>query len=240
MFFLRKKNLKLKPLVSDFHSHLIPQVDDGIQDVPSAVEIAESLKKLGVQTIITTPHISQHAYPNTAETIMAGYSQIREALKIHDPNLDFFVAAEYYMDEIFLISIQQKAPLLTFGQRHLLFETSYLSEPLQLNEVIFQLVTQGYRPMLAHPERYMYMTVRKAEDLRNRGVNLQLNLLSLIGFYAEPVQRLAEKLIDAGLINAVSSDCHNPEQARYLEKVSTRKYYRRVLDLPLINFNITA
>lgn len=239
MFFFRKPT-KGKPLISDFHSHLIPEIDDGVKDYASAAEIIGQLKKLGIRTIVTTPHISQHAFPNTAEKIRALFSLLKAEMGVHAPDIELYAAAEYYLDDQFQNRIANDEQLLTFGRQHLLFETNYLSEPYQLKEIIFQLITRGYRPMLAHPERYLYMTIEKATDLRSRGVNLQLNLLSLIGYYSGPVQRMAERLIDAQLINAVSSDCHNPEQARLLERVVRNKYYQRVLDLPLLNFDLNS
>ncbi len=224
--------------MSDFHSHLIPKMDDGVKEYQEALEIIHQLKQLGVSKIVTTPHISRHAYPNTHEDIREQFSLLRKFISDQDPTIELSVAAEYYLDDFFQQQIQNHEQLLTFGRQHLLFETNYLSEPFSLKEVIFQLITQGYRPMLAHPERYHFLSVAKAEDLRSRGVNLQLNLLSLIGYYSQPVQRLAEKLIDAKLINAVSSDCHQPAQAQFLTKVAQSKYFHRVLELPLINFNL--
>jgi tyrosine-protein phosphatase YwqE len=127
---------------------------------------------------------------------------------------------------------------LTFGDRYLLFETNVISEPYQLKEFIFSLTTQGYKPVLAHPERYQYMTVEKAEDLRDRGVLLQINLLSLTGFYGVPMQKLAEKLIDRSWVDLLGSDCHTLQQAQLLNKVQQSRSYRKALDLPLINYFI--
>lgn len=226
--------------MSDFHSHLIPNIDDGVKEFSEAFDVIAHLKTLGAETVVTTPHISQHAYPNTSQNILASFEGLRNASIAAGLDVQLAVAAEYYLDDRFQEMVRQKEPLLTFGRQHVLLETNYLSEPLQLKDVVFQLVSQGYRPMLAHPERYHYMTMAKAEDLRTRGVSLQVNLLSLIGYYSLPVQRLAEKLIDAKLVNALSSDCHQPLQARLLEKVSNQKYYHRALELPLVNFDIQA
>ena len=128
-----------------------------------------------------------------------------------------------------------KETFLTFGERYLLFETNSISEPYQLKEFIFQLTLQGYRPVLAHPERYQYMSLEKAEDLRNRGVLLQVNMLSLIGVYGPPIQKLAEKLINKGWVDMLGSDCHNLDHVQTLGKVLRSTYYRKALELPLLN-----
>ena len=131
-----------------------------------------------------------------------------------------------------------KEKLLTFGDRHFLFETNAVSEPLQLKEFIFSLTSQGFKPILAHPERYQYMTLEKAEDLHHRGVLLQVNLLSLLGYYGPPMQKLAEKLIERGWVDMLGSDCHNMDHVLLLKKVQRSKFYRKALDLPLLNYSL--
>ena len=119
-----------------------------------------------------------------------------------------------------------------------MFETNAVSEPLQLKEFVFALTSQGYKPILAHPERYQYMTLDKADDLRCRGVLLQVNLLSLAGYYGPPMQKLAEKLIDRGWVDLLGSDCHNLEQISWLRKVQQTNLYHKATDLPLLNYSL--
>jgi tyrosine-protein phosphatase YwqE len=112
---------------------------------------------------------------------------------------------------------------------------NYVTEPYQLNDFIFSLTTKGYKPVLAHPERYQFMTLQKAEDLRHRGVLLQLNILSLIGFYSRPVQSMAHKLIDRGLIDFLGSDCHGLKHALLIKEAQKHKYFAKAMNLPLYN-----
>src|SRR5690606_8579722 len=125
-------------------------------------------------------------------------------------------AAEYYLDEVLMKRLQEDDPLLTFGNQYLLFETNFMTEPLTLKEFIFLATTKGYRPVLAHPERYMYLQSKfeKAEDLIDRGVMFQLNLASLSGYYSKPAQTTAQKLIDKGFVHFIGSDCHNLQHAQ--------------------------
>ena len=116
-----------------------------------------------------------------------------------------------------------------------LFETNFFSEPLHLNEFIFNAITHGYKPVLAHPERYQYMTLQKAEELRDRGVLFQLNIPSMVGFYGKPVERMAAKLIDAGWIDLLGSDCHNLIQFQALEAALKNKHFKKALNFPLLN-----
>lgn len=193
---------------------------------------------LGYSKIITTPHIMTDYYGNTSDSLNHVYRNFITELRTRGYTLPFECAAEYYFDEKVFAQVQQKETLMTFGQRYLLFETNAVSEPLQLKEFIFALTTQGYRPVLAHPERYQYMTAAKAEDLRDRGVLLQLNLLSLLGYYGPPIQKLAVKLIDLKLADALGSDCHNLEHAMLIKNVQRTRAYRKALDLPLLNYSL--
>lgn len=217
------------------HSHLIPAIDDGVQSPEEAYEVIDRLLELGYTKLITTPHIMSDYFSNTTESVRAAYEQFLPLLREKKYDFAFECAAEYYLDENFQQAVARKETLLTFGDKYVLFETNMLSEPLQLKEFLFALTLQGYHPILAHPERYQYMSLAKAEDLRDRGVKLQINLLSLIGFYGPPIQRMAEKLIDQGMVDLLGSDCHNMGHATILEEAFRTASYRKALDLPLIN-----
>jgi len=217
------------------HSHLIPGIDDGVKTPQEAFDVIEQLMELGYRKLITTPHIMKDYFGNTAESVRTSYENFLPLLRERQYDLSFECAAEYYLDDELFASAARKEPLLTFGDKYFLFETNVISEPLHLKEFIFSITLQGYKPILAHPERYQYMTLEKAEDLRNRGVLLQLNLLSLIGHYGPPIQRLAEKLINKGQVDLLGTDCHNLDHSRLLQDVFRSRAYRKALDLPLIN-----
>lgn len=235
-FLFPRQKTALRPLLTDFHSHLIPGIDDGVKTPEESFQVIEKLVALGYTKVITTPHIMTDYYGNTAESISAAYHSFLPQLKEKGYPITFEFAAEYYFDEIVYRLVENKEKLLTFGDRYLLFETNVISEPLMIKEFIFSLTSQNYKPILAHPERYMFMDINKAQDFRDRGVLLQLNLLSLIGFYGPAIQKLASKMIDAGLVDALGSDCHNSFHADLLPKVQNSKLYRKALDLPLLNY----
>jgi protein-tyrosine phosphatase len=220
------------------HSHLLPGIDDGVKTPEEAFEVIDQLMDLGYRKFITTPHIMSDYFGNTSASVRASYDAFLPLLRARGYNVPFEAAAEYYLDDNVLALVGKKEPLLTFGDRYLLFETNMISEPLQLKEFIFAVSLQGYKPVLAHPERYQYMTLEKAEDLRNRGVLLQLNMLSLIGLYGPPVQRLAEKMIGKGWVDLLGTDCHNAEQTRLLRSVYRTTSFRKALDLPLLNHQL--
>lgn len=220
------------------HSHLIPAIDDGVKTPEDAFAVIDQLLNLGYKKFITTPHIMTDYYGNTEASVQAAYHTFLPLLREKYPTLPFAVAAEYYLDDAVIAAAANKSPFLTFGDRYLLFETNMISEPYQLNEFIFAVSLQGYKPVMAHPERYQYMSLEKAEDLRNRGVLLQINLLSLIGAYGPPVQRIAEKIITAGWVDMLGTDCHNLDHTAMLRAAHQSKFFRKALDLPLVNHSL--
>ena len=144
-------------------------------------------------------------------------------------------AAEYLLDEELSRKIVNQERLLTFGNSYLLFETNFLSEPLNLKEFIFNATSSGYKLVLAHPERYQYMNLEKAQDLRDRGVLFQINIPSLVGHYSKPIQKMAYQLIDKGWIDFLGSDCHNVIHLDLMTSAMKNKYYQKALTLPLLN-----
>jgi tyrosine-protein phosphatase YwqE len=239
--WFRKKNVVSEnPIRTDIHSHLLPGLDDGVQSFEDAEEIILRFIKAGYQKLITTPHIMSDAYRNTPAGIRSKLAELREYLTAKNIHIQIEAAAEYYLDEAFIKSIESGQEILTFGKRFLLFETNFMTEPLHLKEFIFMATTKGYQLVLAHPERYIFLqnNLAKAEDLINRGVYFQLNTSSLTGYYSREAQRTAYKLINKGWVHFVGSDCHSLQHIHLLEEAQTSRYYQKALTLPLLNNNL--
>ncbi|MDV3309139.1 MAG: capsular biosynthesis protein [Cyclobacteriaceae bacterium] len=239
--WLKKKRLSPgEALITDMHSHLLPGLDDGVKTLEEAEAVVRVLMRLGYRKLITTPHVMQDHYRNTPETILGGLEQLRNHLRERNIEVQVEAAAEYYLDEYFIRSLESGSTPLTFGDGYLLFETNFLSEPLTLNEFIFAVTTRGYRPVLAHPERYLYLqdNLERIEDLANRGVLFQLNLGSLAGFYSRAVQVMAGRLIDRKLVHFLGSDCHNLQHAEGIARVARSRYFEKAINLRLINHDL--
>jgi len=129
-------------------------------------------------------------------------------------------ASEYYLDEHFMRLVRER-DILTFSGNHLLFEMSYAMSPLNLNGMVSEMITAGYKPVLAHPERYLFMhnDFSKYEMLKNMGVLFQLNINSLGGYYSKEVKQVAEKLVEKGMVNFLGSDTHKMGHLNRLEKM---------------------
>ena len=221
----------------DMHSHLLPGLDDGVQSFEESEEIILNFQRLGYKKLITTPHVMSDFYRNTNESILSKLSEVNAHLKQKGIDISLEAAAEFYLDEALVARIGNNEPLLTFGKNYFLFETNFMTEPLNLKEFIFQATTKGYKPILAHPERYLYLqsNFAKAEDLIGRGVLFQLNISSLSGYYSKGAQATAQKLIDKGYVHFLGSDCHTIQHIQLLEETRKSSYFQKAISLPLLN-----
>ncbi len=234
-FFSKKTSNKTVSLLADIHSHLLPSLDDGVKDFSEALNVIRHFRDLGYQKLVTTPHIMSDTYRNDAATIRGRLSELISFLSENEMDIKVEAAAEYYFDAWLMNEVNENRPLLTFGNNYLLFEMNYMTEPYQLNDFIFKVTTNGYKPVLAHPERYQFMTLEKAEDLHHRGVLLQVNILSFIDYYSKPVRQLANHLVDRRWVNFLGNDCHNLRHAALLNEALKNKYVKKAMDLPLLN-----
>lgn len=236
--WLRKnKTENAPPLLVDIHSHLLPGLDDGVSTLEEAEQIVLNFIALGYKRIITTPHVMSDAYRNTPEGILASLEALKAHLDSRNIRIGLSAAAEYYLDESLFKMIATDAPLLTFGQKYLLFETNFITEPFNLKEFIFLATTKGYKLILAHPERYLYLqnNLEKVQDLLDRGVLMQMNISSLTGYYSKPVRQMAFKLVDRGMVHWLGSDCHHLQHAHLMREATGLRYFRKALTLPLLN-----
>ncbi len=228
---LFKKELAPIPfddLGCDMHSHFIPGIDDGSPDMETTISLIKKSMEMGFKKIITTPHVMSDFYKNTPEIILSGLEAIRKELKNQSIDIEIDAAAEYYVDFDFTEELSEKK-FLTFGDNNLLIETSFIAAPPNFEDIIFQLQLAKYKVVFAHPERYLFMSIKDLQKLKFKSVDLQMNLLSLIGYYGKEVQLRAEKLIQLGLVDYVGTDCHNLSQAGLYHKCFGNKHWQELL-----------
>lgn len=221
----------------DMHSHLIPGIDDGSKSMDQTIAMLVKFQSLGYQKVITTPHVMSDYYRNTPQMILRGLEDVRSTAKELNLEIQIDAAAEYYFDETLLERLEKKEELLTFGDKQLLFEFSMHVEPDQINHLFFELLSQGYKPVLAHFERYMYLfnQMDKAADWREKGIDIQININSLFGHYGPEIKKQAELLVDEKLVDFVATDCHRMEHLMILEKILKAPYLHKWSGLNLKN-----
>jgi len=214
LFIFSKPKKRLADLIPDgyvdIHSHLLPGIDDGSKDENNTISLINSLKGYGFSQFITTPHVLTGVWNNTREGITAKETSTKQLLKDNNVNNPFKAAAEYLMDDVFLKLINNE-PLLTLKDNYVLVEMSYLNAPLQLYDILYELQLKGYKPILAHPERYLFYHFKfeEYEKLKRVGCLFQINLLSVTGYYGKPVFEVCKKLLERDMIDFSGSDTHH-------------------------------
>ena len=228
--FFKKKEYKRGPLLTtDLHSHLIPGIDDGSQNMEESITLLQGLEALGYKKVITTPHIMVDAYRNTPQIIKSGLDDLRKRATEEGIQIEIEAGAEYYLDEG-LSDHLKSADVMSISNKYLLFETSYISKPMQMEEMIFEISSAGYIPLLAHPERYRYIREPKKEFERFKelGVLFQVNLNSFGGHYGKSAKSNAEYLSRHGMIDFLGSDVHHKKQVESLHNVFYSEVYKEI------------
>lgn len=190
---------------TDWHSHILPGVDDGVQTMEEALQILAEYERLGVKEVWLTPHIMEDI-PNTTEKLRDRFTELRTA---YQGSVMLHLASENMLDNLFEERLE-KNDLLPIGKdgKHLLVETSYFNPPMGLSNILLRIKAKGYYPILAHPERYMYMSETDYKRLNSMNVKFQLNQFSLLGVYGKEVQKRAKTLQKQGLYNYIGTDLH--------------------------------
>lgn len=219
----------VSPLTVDMHSHLLPGIDDGVQTFEQSIEIIRRFEKLGYKKLVITPHIMSDFYRNTPAIILRKLDQLNDIIRQLSIDISLEAAAEYYLDEFFVRKLEVKEQLLTFGNQYLLFETSFINYSPYMERAIFLMLSNGYKPVLAHPERYDYLhrQFHKLEEWHSKGVLMQVNSGSLVGYYGPEAKALAEQLIDRQMVSFIGSDCHRDKHFdTHLKSQETESYVK--------------
>jgi protein-tyrosine phosphatase len=203
----------------DIHSHLIPGIDDGSRSIEDTFAMLVKFEQLGYRKVIATPHIMSEVYPNTEEQIRSKGQEMIDEMHRAGINLELGVAAEYYFDESLFKKIKEKK-MLSIGQGYVLVEFSFYSQPSHDKKLFFDMQMAGYKPVLAHFERYSYYhgSIDYAMELRELGVNIQVNINSFFGHYGSTIKKQADRLLRAKAIDFIGTDCHRMQHLMLMER----------------------
>jgi tyrosine-protein phosphatase YwqE len=237
MFGLFKKNSVPAaslpfPIAADMHSHILPGIDDGSPDVETSVALVRGLKTLGIHRACATPHIIGDMFRNNRDTITAAQSALQQALDQQGIEFNLTVAAEYMLDSYFLTLLNDKENILTVRDNLILTEFSYAAMPSNPGEMSFAIITEGFSPILAHPERYAYYhnDYEQYHHLQDLGFVLQVNLLSLTGYYGKEVAKAAHYLVKNNLISFAGTDMHHDRHLAALMDGRNHKIFGEVFE----------
>lgn len=197
----------------DWHSHILPGIDDGVTTVDEALEILRFYEANGVREVWLTPHIMEDI-PNTTTALRAKFEELKA---IYEGNIRLRLGAEYMLDSLFDERLAE-GDLLTIGLsgNRILIETSYFNRPIGMDDTINRVIQKGYIPVLAHPERYVYMDKDNYKRLKLKGVEFQMNILSQNNFYGKEARRKSLWLEKQGWYNYSGTDIHGVNMLKHL------------------------
>ena len=221
------------PMTTDMHSHILPGIDDGSPDVETSIRLVKGLMALGIKRSIATPHIIGDMYRNNADTVFGAMKKLQAALEKEKLDFELSAAAEYMLDSYFFELLANKTMMLTVKDKILLTEFSYSAMPSNPQQMIFSILTEGYTPILAHPERYAYYhnNFKQYDYLKDLGFLLQVNLLSLTGYYGKQTAKAARYILKNGLATYAGTDLHHDRHMEALSDVRNRKLFAEVREL---------
>lgn len=231
-FFHKKEKVAAEmPMKTDIHCHIVPGVDDGSPDVETSVELVERLMGMGIKRIIASPHVTQDTFENTPETLDPALASLNAALKEKGIDIAVDRSSEYRIDEFFIEQLNA-GNIRPYPGGFILVENSFMQEPWNLEQLLFDLKVKGFKPILAHPERYMYYSDKRNrsryETLHNQGTFFQINMLSLADAYHGPEREVALWLLEKGYVDFIGTDLHNHHHADCLEAYLSSRHYGKI------------
>lgn len=191
---------------TDCHCHILPGVDDGFKTMEQSIEALSRYQALGVKCVWLTPHVMEDV-PNEPEALQQRFEEICAAAQAAGIGLELHLAAENMMDVLFEDRLAE-GKVLAHGEDCLLVETSYFTAPYDLYGILGRVKSAGYFPILAHPERYIYMDMDDYRKLKAMDVRFQLNISSLAGLYGKTAAAKAAKLLKEGYYSYLGTDLH--------------------------------
>lgn len=239
---LFKRKTLLKDLLvgaTDIHNHVLPGIDDGAQNLEESIELLTKYEDIGFKRVIATPHTMSDYYPNTATTISEACDKLQEGIKHNNLKLELTCSSEYMIDYDFEEKIANPTALLPLADNHILVEMSYLRSSDNLDKTIYKLQLNGYKPILAHPERYGYYhdNYEAFSIMKSKGVKLQLNALSLSDYYGDKINKTAIRLLQDGLYDFFGTDTHKMRHLNQLERIKVKSKHLHSIEGIIKNNN---
>lgn len=217
--FSRRREPVSLPFSTDIHCHILPGVDDGSPDAVTSADLVERMQAWGIRRIIASPHVTECSFENTPEILDPALEELRSELARRGNDIVVTRSSENRIDDYFrtLLKAGQITPM---PDNYILVENSFIQEPWQLDQFLYDLRIKGYRPILAHPERYYYYhgrTSTRYDEMHRAGTYFQVNVLSLAGAYGKEEKKVAEQLIEKGYVDFLGTDLHNARHADIID-----------------------
>lgn len=204
--------MEMKITMIDIHSHILPNIDDGAKNIEETMNLLKEAQQVGFESVILTSHYMEGYYEtatNEREILMQAISQKFNQYHI---NLDLYLGSEIYFSDNIVKLLEEGKACTINNTSYVLFELPLNAEPLNLYDIVYEMIQCKIVPILAHPERYSFVQ-RNPEiisDLIELGVLMQVNYASIIGYYGERAQIIVKKMLENNMVHLLGSDVHSP------------------------------
>mgnify|MGYP001607957917 CR=1 FL=1 len=194
----------------DMHTHILPNVDDGISNIEEAIAVLERGKFEGIDTFVLTPHLREESDWEKIDCIKKSFDVLSEECKERELDVKLILGAELFLTIDLPQKLKQNKAVI-IGERYALVELPFSQLPIYTDEVLFELLVKDITPIIAHPERYLYLNnkLEKIGKWIENGIILQINTGSLLGKYGIRTKWFAKKLLKSGFTCFLGSDIHS-------------------------------
>lgn len=231
-FLFKKKTAELPELFfhTDVHCHIMPGVDHGSPDEETSLKLIESEQTWGIERIILTSHVTESTFENNPDTLAAGFKRLTDAVASAGNHIRLAYSAEYRIDALFTEQYKN-GMLVKMPGDYLLVENSFIQEPWGLDNLLFDLKINGFKPIMAHPERfgYYYNDKKRYTALHDAGNLFQINLLSLAGYHGADAKKIAEWLVEQGYADFLGTDMHHISHFEAIDKYLRSKDFKKLM-----------
>lgn len=194
----------------DMHSHILPNIDDGARSVEETFHLIQEAKEVGFEAIIATSHYMEGYYETDAPEREVWVKAIYDKLQEKNIDINLYLGNEIYLSENMITLLEEGKASTINDTSYVLFEMPLNVEPLNLYDVIYEMQQYKLVPILAHPERYSFVQEEPEliYDLIQKGVLMQANYASIIGYYGQKAQMIVKKLLENNMVHFLGSDVH--------------------------------
>lgn len=226
----------------DMHSHILPNIDDGARSIEETFHLIQEAQEAGFEAIISTSHYMEGYYetdtPEREVWVNAIYSKLQE----RNININLYLGNEIYLSENIIKLLEEGKASTINDTSYVLFEMPLNVEPMNLYDIIYEMMQYKIVPILAHPERYTFVQQEPEliYDLIQKGVFMQANYASIIGYYGQQAQIIVKKLLENNMVHFLGSDVHRkntiyPRIPRILEEIKEIIGEQKLEELTTIN-----
>ena len=208
--------------MTDIHSHIIFDVDDGSSNIEESIELLKRMKEAGFDNIIMTPHyIEKSKYCSINKEKLKKLETLKKAVKKEKLDINLYLGNEVYISNNIVKDIKDGKIYTLNNSKYLLFEIPFHSQILNLEDIIHEIKVAGYIPILAHPERYDYFQDNKklVDSLKENGLLFQCNFASITGYYNKKSQKLMKYLLKKGYVDYLGTDVHHINKTYTLDNM---------------------